>query len=139
MGIMADNAREMVETMEAMVYDLRQTASEVATRLAGRVNRPLSDYAEALASADTPEELAKALEALRKEMQVALKRTYLTATNRWGKADTEMGDFNKAYSAMVHANLYVKRIADLLEAADMHDVLLQEYRNMERGFSEAGL
>ena len=139
MGIQGDNAHEMVITMEGMASGMREDARAIAASIARRAPRPLADYAQALADADGQEAMEKAFKQFADELGKALRLAKSAWRRHMGKGDTDVGNFTKAYSTMINFALARNDIGKLLDNAELHDVLTQEFRNVEKGFREIGL
>ncbi len=139
MGVLADNAAAMMESVEAMAFDARQSALDSAAWLAERVPGALRIRAEVFAEAQGREAQEKSYEALRSEMSRALEVARNNYERHGEKGNTDVGNFRKAYSKMIDYAVRVTSIRKMLHNADRHDLMLMDLRAMEKGLREAGL
>jgi hypothetical protein len=139
MGVLADNAAEMMESVEAMAFDARQSALDSAAWLAERVPGALRIRAEVLAEAEGRDALQAGYEALRREMSRALEIARSDILQHGEKGGTDAGNLRIAYSKMIEYAARVGTIHKMLLSADRHDLMLIDLRAMEKGLREAGL
>lgn len=139
MGVLADNAAAMMESVEAMAFDARQSALDSAAWLAQHVPGALRVKAEVLAEAEGRDALQESYEALRKEMTRALEVARSNFQELGEKGDARVGELRKAYSKMIEYAARVGGIQKMLLRADRHDLMLTDLRAMEKGLREAGL
>lgn len=139
MGVLADNAAAMMESVEAMAFDARQSALDSAAWLAERVPGALRVRAEVLAEAEGRDALHESYEALRKEMSRALEVARSAIQQDGENGGTDAGNLRMAYSKMIEYAARVGTIHKMLLRADRHDLMLIDLRAMEKGLREAGL
>lgn len=139
MGVLADNAAAMMESVEAMAFDARQSALDSAAWLAERVPGALRIRAEVFAEAQGREAQEKSYEALRSEMTRALEIARSDIQQHAENGGTDAGNLRMAYSKMIDYAARVGAIHKLMLSADRHDLMLIDLRAMEKGLREAGL
>lgn len=139
MGVMAHNAGQQAVAIEAIASGARNDAIARVARMAKFAPGPIAALAEALADAEGAEAQRAAYEALEKEARKAAiiaKKTYQRHAHG---SDKDMGDFGEAFGKLTSLLSIVTDIGRQLDLADLHDVIAQDLRSIEKGLRETGL